>query len=376
MARDHDRQQDRERLVRRWQRAQRHLLSRDEEQRRKLAARAARAARKRRPRDRGWREQDEPESFAAMHPRTPLPPVTRTTAADAPRGTVTAVHRNTIEVDGRPARLGGDLLLDPAARPVVGDVVALAATDGPPRVLAVEPRRTQLARPDPGAPGRLLVLAANVDVAVIVVAARDPAPKPGLIDRALVALHQSGVGPVVCVNKVDLLGDEGRDELAAMLLPYRELGVPVHGCSASTGEGLAALRAVLHGRAAVFLGHSGVGKSSLLNALDPGSARRVGAVRAGDGKGRHTTTTASLCRFGDGGTAIDTPGVRAFGLARPSADDLRAAFAEFEPFATGCRFADCTHVGEPQCGVRDAAAAGRLPAARYASYLRIVRSDD
>lgn len=376
MAREHDRQQDRERQLRRWQRAQRHLLTRDEELRRKLAAKAARAARKQRPRDRGWREQDEPEPFATMRPRTPLPAAARPAAADAPCGTVTAVHRNAIEVDGRPARLCADLLLDPAARPVVGDVVTLVATDGPVRVLAVRPRRTQLVRPDPGAPGRLLVLAANVDVAVIVVAARDPAPKPGLIDRALVALHQSGVEPVVCVNKVDLLGDEGRRELAAMLAPYRELGVPVHGCSASTGEGLEALRAVLHRRAAVFLGHSGVGKSSLLNALDPGSSRRVGAVRAGDGKGRHTTTTASLCRLGDGGTAIDTPGVRAFGLARPTADELRAAFAEFGPFAAGCRFADCTHVGEPQCGVRDAAAAGRLSPARYASYVRIVLGDD
>lgn len=377
MAREQDREDGKERQLRRWQQAQRHLISRDEELRRKQAAKAAKLARKDRPRERGWHADGaDAESFATMRARAPArtPPV-RDVPADLPEARCTAVHANGIELDGVPARLGAELVLDASRRPVVGDVVAYVTTDGPPRAVAIRPRRTWLARPDPGNAHRELVLAANVDVAVIVVAAASPPLRPGLVDRCLIALQRTGIAPLVCVNKVDLLDAAGARELAATLQPYADLAVPVVRCSADTGFGIEQLRAALRGRTAVFLGHSGVGKSSLLNALDPDGQRRVGDVRVFDGKGRHTTTSASLRTVGDA-SVIDTPGVRAFGLDAVQPDELRAAFAEFVPFAAGCRFGDCTHTHEPQCGVRDAVAAGRIAAARYASYRRILASDD
>lgn len=375
MAREQDRREH-ERLLRRWQQAQRHLLSRDEELRRKQAAKAARLARKERPRERGYDEDSEGDPFATMRPRPSAAAPLRDVAADLPHATVTAVHGNGIELDGMPARLGAELLLSPSQRPVVGDTVAFVATDGPPRAVAVLPRRSWLSRPDPGNAHGELVLAANVDLAVIVVAAQDPPPRPGLIDRYLVALQRSHIVPLVCVNKVDLLDDQGRHELDALLLPYAELAIGMCRCSADTGFGIDSLRARLHGRTAVFLGHSGVGKSSLCNALDPDGGRRVGAVRGFDGRGRHTTTGASLRRFGDGLCVIDTPGVRSFGLAALHPDQLRAAFPEFLPFAASCRFGDCTHTHEPACGVQEAVAGGRVPAARYASYVRILAAGE
>jgi ribosome biogenesis GTPase len=377
MAREQDRYEDKQRQLRRWQRAQRHMVSRDEELRRKQAAKAARAARKDRPRDRAIDDDETAgDALAPMRARARTPRVARPAAAGLPHATVTAVHKNGIELDGVPARLGSELLLDPALRPVVGDVVAFVATEGPPRAVAVLPRRSWLGRPDPGDERRELVLAANVDVAVIVVAAQDPPPRPGLIDRCLVAVQRTGIAAVVCVNKVDLLDAAGRDALAAMRAPYAQLAVPVVQCSADTGEGLEALREALGRGTAVLLGHSGVGKSSLLNALDPDGHRRVGAVRAHDGRGRHTTTAASMRRLRDGAAVIDTPGVRAFGLDAPTRDELDAAFPELAPFAAACRFHDCTHVHEPACGVRDAAASGRVAAARYASWCRILSSPD
>lgn len=376
MAREQDRQHDKERQLRRWQQAQRHMVSRDEELRRKQAAKSARAARKERPRDRAWDEDDAVEALSRMRRPARAAPAARQPAPDLPHATVTAVHCNGVELDGVLARLGSELLLDPRQRPVVGDVVAFVATEGPPRAVAVLPRRSWIGRRDPGNAHHELVLAANVDVAVIVVAAMDPPPRPGLIDRCLVALQRTGVAALVCANKVDLLDAAGRQALGAMLAPYEQLAIPVVRCSADTGEGIDALRGALGRGTAVFLGHSGVGKSSLLNALDPDGGRRVGAVREHDGRGRHTTTSASLRRLREGAAVIDTPGVRAFGLDALAPDELRAAFPEFAPFAAACRFADCTHAHEPTCGVREAVATGRLGEARYASYRRIVAAAD
>jgi ribosome biogenesis GTPase len=284
---------------------------------------------------------------------------------------VLAQHRGLwlIASPGAPPRLAparGRLRGEP---PVTGDWVCLDRNGTITRVLE---RRTALVRRVTDSATESQVLAANVDVALIVVALADPPLRPGLIDRCLVALHRGGVRPAVCANKVDLLDAAGRRELETLLAPYHELGVPVLACSADTGEGTAALRAFVAGKAVVLLGHSGVGKSSLANALDPDGSRRTGAVRDYDGRGRHTTSASSLRRLADGTRLIDTPGVRAFGLEAPSADELRSAFAEFAPFAARCRFRDCTHAHEPDCGVRAAVAAGLLSAARVASFCRLL----
>lgn len=257
----------------------------------------------------------------------------------------------------------------------VGDIVHVEDRADGPWVVAVAPRRTTLSRPDPGNARRRRVLAANIDVAVLVLSVTRPRFKPGLVDRFLIALEHGGARPVVVANKLDLL--ESADERAAIderLAPYPGLGVPVIATSASSGEGLADLRAAIAGHTAVFVGHSGVGKSSLLNGLDPRHRRRVHAGRGGDGKGRHTTTRSTLVELPDGGAVIDTPGVRAFGLWGLTTEELRAAFPDLAEVAAGCRFRDCSHRVEPDCAVRDAAESGALPRARLQSYLRILES--
>lgn len=371
-------ERDKDKTRQRYRRAAKHHLPREEEQQRKADARKRRAERgpaTRRPRE---LEPDDDVTFEkikrvgdtrAARPERDL--------TGLPRAIVAEIHRGRICLDnGSDARLAGPLAADVTLRLAVGDEVAFSTTAGPCRIEALLPRRSVLARPDPGHPARELVLAANVDVAVIVVAATDPPLRPGLIDRMLLALGRGGVGAIVCVNKVDLLTTAEHDALAQTLAPYAELGVPVLACSATTGVGIHELRQLVAGRTCVFAGHSGVGKSSVLNALDPPGERNVGSVRAHDGKGRHTTTGSSLRTLADGTRVIDTPGVRAFGLDDLDRSELEAGFPDFAAFARACHYPDCTHVHEPACAVRDAAEHGALPSARYASYRRIVGGDD
>ena len=247
----------------------------------------------------------------------------------------------------------------------VGDRVLFAEA----RVSHVLPRRSALRRPDPRSPRRSRVLVANVDRVLIVVAARRPPPKPGLIDRLLVAVGQSGAAPVLVVNKLDLLDDP--EAIEPLLGPYRELGLELSLVSAESGRGIGALRRSLAGQLCALVGHSGVGKSSLLNALG-GLETPVGEVRDFDGKGRHTTTAARLFDLGEGLRVIDTPGIRSFGLWRIPPEQLSAHFHEFE--GRGCRYRDCTHSHEPDCGVIAAVERGAIARARYESYLRILES--
>lgn len=237
------------------------------------------------------------------------------------------------------------------------------------RVDEILPRRTALSRSDPGNPHRERVIAANVDVVVHVVSLKSPPLHPGLIDRYLIAAGRSGAALLVCVNKIDLL--ESGEELAP-LRPYQELGIAVLGCSAATGAGLGELSDALAGKVCVFAGHSGVGKSSLLNALDPRFQLATGAVSDANQKGRHTTTTAALYYLANGAAVIDTPGIREFGLWEVSIAGLRRYFSEFDDYA--CAFSDCTHTHEPGCGVKAAAERGAIAPARYQGYLRILAS--
>lgn len=253
-------------------------------------------------------------------------------------------------------------------RPVVGDCVAF---DGAQRLVAIEPRRTVLARPDPQRAHVELVIAANVDVGVIVVAGAEPAFRPGLIDRALVALERGGVAPVIAINKADLVDAATRAAIEEHVAVYRELGLPVVWTSTTARAGLDELQALLAGRTCVFVGHSGVGKSSLLNRLDPARARTVGAGRAFDGKGRHTTTAAELAFLPGGTRLIDTPGVRSFGLGR--VDDLLEAFPDLAEAARGCRFGNCGHAGEAGCALGEAS--DPVVRRRFAIFTRLRASD-
>ena len=232
------------------------------------------------------------------------------------------------------------------------------------KVTAIAERRTTLSRTDPGNPHRERVIAANLDVVVIVAAIADPPFRPGLVDRYLIAAARGGVQPVLCITKIDLADPANAADL------YRSAGVPVVCCSIADGRGIDELSGLVAGNLAAFVGHSGAGKSSLLNVLASEEYARTGAVSAGTGKGRHTTTAPRLYELRNGARIIDTPGIREFGLGTVSAAEVIAAFPEFREFV--CRFRDCRHREEPGCGVFAAVETGRIARARYASYLRLV----
>lgn len=233
------------------------------------------------------------------------------------------------------------------------------------RVEEVLPRRTVLSRSDPHNPRIERVIAANIDVVVNVVSLKNPPLRPGLIDRYLIAIGKSGAEVLVCVNKIDLLESPGEFELLA---PYENLGIPVIRCSATTGEGIDQLSHALAGKLCVFSGHSGVGKSSLLNSLT-GLTLETGGVSAANRKGRHITTSSALYCLPNGAMVIDTPGIREFGLWDVSQSGLRRYFHEFD--GRKCAFADCSHTHEPDCAVKEAP---DIAPARYESYLRILKT--
>ena len=252
----------------------------------------------------------------------------------------------------------------------VGDRVVTELSDGVCRLVEILPRRTVLSRPDPINPHRQRLIAANIDVVVHVVSARKPPLRPRLIDRYLIAIQRGGAQPMICVNKIDLVAAEERAAELAPLEVYRALEVPVAVCSSKTGEGLDALRAAVQGKTCALVGHSGVGKSSILNALDARLQLATGDLHR-RGTGRHTTTSSTLHDLGGGTLLIDTPGIREFGLWDLQPDTLRDYFPEFEQAAESCRFNDCTHLHEPRCAVKERVARGEISAARYGAYARL-----
>ena len=370
---------DKERQRQRYARYMKKHVGYEEEKQRKVASRRRRAERSdESPRRRGDWSEDEDTFEKIAKTRDRVEPIRRELDPDLPRATVVAVHHGRVELDnGEQARLAPHLAVDPTMRLAVGDVVAVSSQNNQSRVEGILERRTRLSRPDPGNPSHELVIAANVDIAVVVVSVHNPPLHPGLIDRFLIALDRGGVEPLVCVNKCDLLKDPAdREQLQQEMAVYRDLGFPVLLCSTILNDGLDELRQQLDGKTCVFVGHSGVGKSSILNALDPEGERRIGEVRDYDGKGRHTTSSSSLRNLGDGTRVIDTPGVRSFGLWEMDARELQASFPEFSTVGGRCRFGNCSHRQEPDCAVREAVGTGKLPRTRYESYLRILESLD
>ncbi|MCA8978428.1 MAG: ribosome small subunit-dependent GTPase A [Planctomycetes bacterium] len=258
----------------------------------------------------------------------------------------------------------------------VGDLVALEETrGGSPRVIAIAPRRNALTRTDPANPHEERVIAANLDLAVIVLAPHEGGVREGMADRIRVALAPHGVEDLLVVNKVDLLADGERTALEARIAAHAENGREAIAVSAHSGEGVDQLRSALADRTVVFVGPSGVGKSTLLNLLDPSVQRPTGEVREKDGKGRHTTTSSRLVRLAGGTRLIDTPGVRQFGLGPLDLDDLRVAFPELVVRATDCRYSDCRHLGEEGCALEAAAKSDVHLAERLGAWRRILESD-
>ncbi|HLD64686.1 MAG TPA: small ribosomal subunit biogenesis GTPase RsgA [Pseudomonas sp.] len=255
---------------------------------------------------------------------------------------------------------------------VTGDrVVWRAGNQGIGVIVAQLPRGTELCRPD--SRGQLKPVAANVDLIVIVFAPL-PEPHANLIDRYLVAAEHAGIRPLLLLNKVDLVDEQNAVALNALLGVYRQLGYPVLEVSAHVGGGMDALQALLDGHVSVFVGQSGVGKSSLVNSLLPEVDTRVGPLSELTGKGTHTTTTARLFHFPRGGELIDSPGIREFGLGHVSRADVEAGFIEFDDLLGRCRFRDCKHDREPGCALLKALDEGRIQQQRMNSYRHILAS--
>lgn len=230
---------------------------------------------------------------------------------------------------------------------------------------AVEPRHGQLQRL---VDKRVHTMVANVDYAIIVTCADEPAPKPHLIDRYIVASHAGRITPVICLNKTDL----DRDGAGKALMDrYKDLGYSVLYVSAVTGDGIAAVRDALRDRSSVLAGQSGVGKSTILNAVEPGLRLQTGSIVKETSKGRHTTTTASLIALKMGGYVVDTPGIKSFDLSIVPRNELEMHFVEFVEHVTHCKFADCTHTHEKNCAVKQAVETGLIHPERYESYVRL-----
>ena len=270
---------------------------------------------------------------------------------------------------------------DPIA---VGDAVHFThSAVGNGSITALLPRQTKFSRQSavsmPSAYAAEQVIVANIDQVVPVFAAANPAPRWNMLDRYLVTAESLDLPALILITKIDLARDASgalEREADENIEEYRRLGYPVLTFSAVTGEGLEEARQALRGRTSVLLGKSGVGKTTLLNAIQPGLGLRVGEISRATGKGKHTTTALEMFPLDFGGAIVDTPGVREFGLWDVDEDDLALFFPEMRPLVGKCRFGlDCQHDEEPGCAIRKAVVGGQISPRRYQSYLRIKQGD-
>lgn len=276
-------------------------------------------------------------------------------------------------------------IMDPVA---VGDEVRFVDTeDGRGLIIEILPRKSRLVRrspvPMPGQRPIEQVIVANVDQVVPVLAAAQPFPRWNLLDRYLASAESIDLSALICITKMDLVFQDDEESasqttstLSALLrelAEYRRIGYPSILTSAASGQGIGELRGALQGKVSVFLGQSGVGKTTLLNSLQPGLGLRVKEVNRQSGKGRHTTTHLEMVPLEGGGGVVDTPGMREFGLWDVDEDELALLFPEMRPYVGRCKFGlSCTHLHEPGCAILKALSQGQISERRYHNYRKLV----
>ncbi len=279
-----------------------------------------------------------------------------------------------VETDGRVvlARLRGRLKKGKAKGDLVavGDRVQVTEVEGEePMIESVEPRRRALVRPDPRPQGLYeQVIVANLDQAMFIFSCADPAPKMRMLDRFLVIAEAQKIPAIVVANKVDLLG---RKEVIELFGHYAKIGYPLLFTSAKTGEGIHEFKEKLKGKLTVLAGPSGVGKSSLMNAMQPGLGLRVTEIQQGSRKGKHTTVERTLLKLAIGGYVADTPGLKALALWDIQPEELDAYFPEMRDLVPKCKYGNCAHLDEPGCAIREAVEEGRIHPNRYDSYRKL-----
>ncbi len=264
--------------------------------------------------------------------------------------------------------------VDPIA---VGDeVVFVDNQDGSGLIVDVMPRRNKLIRSGAGRKAFEQVIAANLDQVIAVFSTAQPAPKWNLLDRYLASAESSGLPALICMTKLDLLSGEALEDLEADMDLYRKIGYRVIYTSAARGLGIEEFKAAILGKVSALVGKSGVGKSTLLNAVQPGLGIRVAEVSRATTKGKHTTTHLEMFPLDFGGAVVDTPGMREFGLWNVDEFDLALLFPEIRPYVGRCKFGlNCRHEREPGCAVVKAVETGHIDRRRYTSLIRLRTGD-
>ena len=259
----------------------------------------------------------------------------------------------------------------------VGDYVKLRQLDESTGMIEeILPRQNALSRKDAGSTSKKVIqqtMLANLDQVVLVFATAQPEPHFGMLDRYLAICESVEIRPIICLNKVDLTHEPGVDEAAAL---YSRLGCTVIWTSTKTGEGIEILRSLLREHTTLFSGPSGVGKSSLVNAIEPGMAVKTGLISDATGKGKHTTTGSQLYPLSGGGWLADSAGIRALATWNIALEDLAWCFVEFRPYLGECLFSDCLHIDEEGCAIRQAVEDEAINERRYRSFVKIATGEE
>jgi ribosome biogenesis GTPase / thiamine phosphate phosphatase len=292
-------------------------------------------------------------------------------------GTVITNYGSQVDIEGHSAPFSGEIMrcFVRANIPtlVTGDKIIWRHAEPQGVVVALEPRQSELIRPDNY--GKLRPVAANID-RIGVVFAVQPAPQSNLLDRYLVAAEAQGIEPFLVLNKTDLLDQQSDSEVNAIIESYQSIGYQVICVSAINHGGLDELKAFLEDKSCIFVGQSGVGKSSLINQLVPENNSAVGPLSEATNEGTHTTTASKLIHLDNGGVVIDSPGIREFALTHLNQTAIINGFKDFRPFLGYCKFRDCKHESDAGCALVAAVASGELQQQRLDNYRQIINSLD